>query len=346
MKIFRTALAGIITFALPLGASAHEVYVLSKDQIRYGSEAAPFPMLPIMLEDMHRFMFWAVLAAAVVLGVFLLSISRRLERRLDPALGRMKRYAPVVSRVTIGVALIASSVARSSFGPELPLAETFGSFAAVVDPLLLVLGVLIIIGLWTRVAAVLALGIYAANVLAHGEYMLTYLNYFGEFVVLLILGAHAAGLDVRKQRRKPALERRLAPLAFPLLRVCFGVSFIFSSLYAKVLHNQLAFMVANENFAGHTTSLASALGFEPHFLVFGAAIVEVVIGLFFVLGVEIRFTALFVEFWLALSLWYFGESVWPHIVLIGIPLAFILHGYDKYSLEGLFFKKGGREPVL
>jgi hypothetical protein len=47
-----------------------------------------------------------------------------------------------------------------------------------------------------------------------------------------------------------------------------------------------------------------------------------------------------------LSLWYFQESVWPHIVLIGLPIAFFMHGYDKYSLEGYFLKKGRREPVL
>ncbi len=78
----------------------------------------------------------------------------------------------------------------------------------------------------------------------------------------------------------------------------------------------------------------------------GAAIIELLIGTFFILGIEIRFTALFVLFWLSLSLSYFGEAVWPHIVLIGIPVAFIFYGYDKYSLEGRFFKRRGREPVL
>jgi len=31
---------------------------------------------------------------------------------------------------------------------------------------------------------------------------------------------------------------------------------------------------------------------------------------------------------------------------MGLPLAFIMHGYDKYSIEGYFFKCGRREPVL
>ena len=78
----------------------------------------------------------------------------------------------------------------------------------------------------------------------------------------------------------------------------------------------------------------------------GFTLIEMVIGLFFVLGIEIRFTSLFLLFWLSLSLVFFGETVWPHIVLIGIPLAFIFHGYDRYSVEGRFFKKAGREPIF
>ena len=35
-----------------------------------------------------------------------------------------------------------------------------------------------------------------------------------------------------------------------------------------------------------------------------------------------------------------------YFLLNGIPTAFIMHGYDKYSIEGYFFKRGKREPVL
>src|SRR3989338_2370258 len=113
---------------------------------------------------------------------------------------------------------------------------------------------------------------------------------------------------------------RLKPLAFPILRICFGVSLIYASLYAKVLHNNLALQVASLPLAGHEYSLAQYLGFEPQFLVLGAAIVEILIGLFFVLGIEIRFTSLFLLFWLSLSLLYFSDTVSPHIILIGIPI--------------------------
>jgi hypothetical protein len=116
---------------------------------------------------------------------------------------------------------------------------------------------------------------------------------------------------------------------------------IYASLYAKIIHNQLAVAVTYTY-----PDIVGFFGFESHFLVLGAALIEVCIGLFFILGIEIRFALLFLLFWLSLSLSYFGEAVWPHFILIGIPTAFILYGYDRYSLEGRFFKKDGREPVL
>jgi hypothetical protein len=130
------------------------------------------------------------------------------------------------------------------------------------------------------------------------------------------------------------------------VRVTFGTSLLYASLYAKILHNNLALQVASLPLAGHPFALAHYLGFEPHFLVLGAAIVEIVIALFFIFGIEIRWTSLFLLFWLTLSLLYFGEVVWPHLILIGIPLAFLCWGYDEYSLEGRYFKRDGLEPIL
>jgi uncharacterized membrane protein YphA (DoxX/SURF4 family) len=156
--------------------------------------------------------------------------------------------------------------------------------------------------------------------------MLTYTNYVGEFLAVLVVGTG------------------LSKYGFTILRVLFGVALIYTSAYAKLWYSNLALDTVNKIVQGHP--LTYYLPFEAHFLVLGAAFVEILIGLFFILGVEIRFTALFLMFWLTLSLIHFGEVVWPHIILIGIPIAFFFYGYDKTSLEGYFFKKGKREPVL
>lgn len=354
MKSKRIALAGLslATPLLPLFASAHEVYVLSGNQITMDTTERPFDMLAIVLDNLHQFLFWAFVAALTVSFVFFISITRPFERALDPLFARVKPYAPAVARITVGLGFIAASYYQATFGPELPLAANYGPYVHVVTLMLAVMGTLIVIGFWARAAAVVALMLFGVSTYLHGWYMLTYANYLGEILVLLLIGSHRLsvhsfmGWSERFHRSFHFITEKIDHLAFPILRVCFGVSLLYASIYAKVIHNNLALQIASLPLAGHSHSLAYYFGMEPHFLVLGAAIVEIMIGLFFVLGVEIRFTSLFLLFWLSLSLWYFGEIVWPHIVLIGIPIAFIMHGYDKYSLEGFFFKKGVREPVL
>ena len=345
--------AFLAAWSLPLVASAHEVYVLTANDISTDITERPFDMFAVALQNMHQFMFWAFIAILTVSAVFFISILRPVERALDPIFKRLKPYAPAVARVTVGIGFICASYFQASFGPELPLAASYGPYAPLVGIVLAVTGTLIIIGFWARAAAVVALLLFANAARLHGWYLLTYANYFGEFIVLLIIGSHRAsvhsimGWGERFHRSFHAISEKLRPLAFPILRVCFGISLLYASLYAKVLHNNLALQLVSNPLAGHPYPLAHYFGLEAHFLVLGAAIVEVVIGLFFILGIEIRFTSLFLLFWLSLSLWYFGESVWPHVILIGIPISFIMYGYDDYSLEGRFLGRGRRrEPVL
>ena len=365
MKKF-IARVGALALAVlaPIAASAHEVYVLTPAEIQKDIATPPFSMVDVLMADLHRFFFWAFIGILTVFIIFWASFIRKLENWVLPTLGRLRQYAPVVSRVTIGLSFLAGAYYQATYGPELPLAASWGMLSPLITAVLVISGLCIIVGFLTRLAALAGLALFTAAVYMHGMYMLTYLSYLGEFIVLLLLGSHRLSVEVGHGKGTVAqtaprgfsgiganITSTFAPYSFSILRVCFGISFVFSSIYAKFLHNNLALDVANgtgllPSIAPHALTVAQLLHFEPHFLVLGACIVEVVIGMFFILGIEIRFTALFIEFWLALSLWYFGETVWPHLILFGIPIAFILYGYDKYSLEGMLFKDPKRQPVF
>lgn len=337
----------VVALFFPFIASAHEVYVLSPDITAAAIAEPPFSEWSVLLANLNQFFFWAFAGAVLVLIVFVISISKPIERKLDPYLAKLPRHAPTVGRVTIGVSFVAAAYYEALFGPEITLAETFGIIAPFIRALLALLGLMIVTGVYVRAAALAGLTLFTWTVTAHGWYLLTYTNYAGELLVLLVLGAHTGVRHIQKRNELhlPARARKLMtqakPYMFPILRIAFGISLIYASVYAKIIHNQLAYALTIEY-----PELVSFFGFEPHFLVLGAAIVEIMIGLFFILGIEVRFTALFLLFWLSLSLWYFGEAVWPHLILIGIPISFIMYGYDKYTLEGRLFKRDGLEPVL
>jgi hypothetical protein len=342
-RIRKYVAALVLPFLIPFVASAHEVYVLTPGEIQGDLRMPSFSEWQVIFTNIHEFMFWAFIAFLVVTTVFCISIFRPLERLLMPTFARLRPYAAPIARITIGLSFLAAAYYGATYGPELPIASTFGHYAIVIRILLVCMGVLIISGFYVRMAALSALVLFSIAVYFHGIYMLTYTNYLGEIITLLILGAHRGE---HRHYHESKLAKLFAPYSFVLLRVAFGISLLYASFYAKILHNNLALQVATLPLAGHRYGVAHYLGFEPHFLVLGAAIIEIVIAVFFMLGIEIRWTSIFLLFWLSLSLSYFGEVVWPHVILIGIPLAFICYGYDKYSLEGYFFKDGAREPVL
>jgi uncharacterized membrane protein YphA (DoxX/SURF4 family) len=327
---------------LPAIASAHEVYVLDPATImRDIMNPSPNPLIMI-LQEPSQFLLWAIIGSILISTVFAMSITRVFERIFDPLLARLKPLAAPIARLTLGACLIASAYHSALFGPELPLSH-FGGFAAAIQIGLYLSGALILLGLFTRAASLIALCIFLAGVVRYNVYMLTYANYLGEICFVLILGSGRFSLERMlgiHSRHFHLLRRRFEPYAFPVLRILFGISVAFASYFAKFLHSQLALDVVTNY------HLTNYFHFEPLFIVLGAFCVELLIGLFFILGIEIRHTVLFFLFWLFLSLLYFGEAVWPHLVLVGVLLALFCHGYDRYSVEGRFFKKRHLEPVL
>jgi uncharacterized membrane protein YphA (DoxX/SURF4 family) len=335
-------------FTVPLGAEAHEVYVLSSNTITQATAAQSFSFIEIFQNNTYQTILWGSIVCFLIVTVFFISISVKLETKIDPYLVKMKRYAPFIARVVAGMGFVACGYFGAMFGPELPFSQMFQGQALWVQIIFIIIGLGFIFGIATRVFATIALFFFAVGVAKYGSYMFTYSNYFGELLVLLLVGSHKLSLDTSYKHSVfknvklfwNGMSRLFGEYAFLILRVSFGFSLIYASIYAKFLHNQLALEVVNQ------FHLVQYFQFAPEFIVFGAAIIEILLGLFFILGIEVRFTAIAINIFLFLSLMYFGETVWPHIILIGIPIAFLFYGYDRYSLEGFFFKKGNREPIF
>lgn len=334
----------------PLIASAHEVYVLDKATIMNDILSASPNPFAFISSHQYQFFFWGFIVFLVVTTVFFISMTRRFEEWCYPFLQRMKRWAPLVARVTLGACLIASGYNSALYGPEIPIDSLVGaSYGIFIELGLYITGALIVIGLFTRLAAFVSMVLFAIGIYAYGAYMFTYANYMGEMLVVFLLGGGTWSVDSMLAKRNSAWEfeaassgrfKRIEPYAFLALRVLFGVSIAFAAFYAKYLHSNLAVDLITKY---HLTDF---FHFEPLFIVLGACIIEILIGVFFALGFEIRHTSLFFMFWIMLSLLYFGESVWPHLILVGVNISLFMYGYDKFTVQGRFFSRGKYEPVL
>jgi uncharacterized membrane protein YphA (DoxX/SURF4 family) len=351
MKKFLTHLSLLAVFLptlllAPLSVSAHEVYVLSPEEVSALEKEPPVSFIDIFNRNTSETVRWGLLVGFIIVSVFFISTSVTLENKFDKHLVKLKKYAPFIARVTIGLAFAMCGYHGALFGPEMPLEMIFGSYSYLATFLLYTIGGMLIVGLLPRVAGLIGLGLFATAVYQMGFYMVTYTNYLAEIIVLMLVGGHKFSVSnhgpvlTSITKYLNDLSTKYGELSFFILRVGFGISLIYASVYAKVLHNQLALAVVND------FDLVSVFGFTPEFIVFGAAIIEILLGLFIIFGIEIRFNSMVLNVFLTLSLLYFGEAVWPHIILMGIPIAFFCYGYDKYSLEGYFFKKGNREPIF
>lgn len=330
---------------VPCVVSAHEVYVLDAETVEKAMGLVSMNPFTAYADNVYNFFFWGVVSVIVFATMLFAGMFHLFERQLDPILFYLKRFAHPLVRLTVAASIISFGIYGALFGPELSFERLFGDFASTAQGVLIAFGILILLGIYTRTVAFLLLALYAYAYTVFGFYMLTYTDHLGAFLLLFILGSGHWSIGqrfnlVRMPNGLHFFLRQFAPYAFPLLRILFGFGIMFAAVYAKFIHSELALQVVVQY------NLTAYFPFDPMFVVLGALIIEFLAGLMMFLGIEIRWTGLFLIFWLSLSLIYFQEAVWPHIVLFGLGAALFCHGYDRYSLEGRFFKRSGREPVL
>jgi uncharacterized membrane protein YphA (DoxX/SURF4 family) len=329
---------------IPRAARAHEVYVLDPDTVQSAMAAhSPNPFTAYYGNE-HLFYFWGFVCFVIFSTVIAASWFRFFEKRLDPFLYLLKKFALPVARIAVGICFVTFAITGNLYGSELFVAPVFGGFSDALRICIGVLGVGAILGLYTRVVGFGMLGIFVLSFFGYGTYILTYTDYLGAALLIMILGGGIFSLDSALYSRRPqilyTLTRHLQPYAFAILRVCFGWGVLYAAVYAKFIHSQLALEVVTQY------NLTRFFPFDPLFVVLGALIVECIAGLMILFGVAVRWTLLFLAFWLTLSLLYFRELIWPHTILFGLAIALFLHGYDHYSLEGFIMKNKKREPVF
>jgi uncharacterized membrane protein YphA (DoxX/SURF4 family) len=323
---------------LPLVA-AHEVYVLNSTTISSGLAVEGINVVESLRDSNNQFLFIAGTISTLALVLYLLHMTHtRLSRKLETMFHLVRPYAHLVIRIGLGIALAWGAVSGAIFGPEIPLESLPGGM--IWKPILFVVGIMLVFGLWTRLAALTALVAWITVASSRGIYSLNYINYLGEIAVLLLERGTLYSLD--EYYRWPShifhtklplwiekLEKLGERYTFPIIRITFGLAVIYAAVSIKVLHPQLSLSVLNEfNLFTSFTAL---------FVVFAAAIIEIAVGVLILLGILIRPVMIIFLFLMTYSIVLFGEAVWPHVILIALAIGLLLHGEDEWCLEdGLY----------
>lgn len=327
----------IINFLLrltaPAIASAHEAYVLTPDELRSGFHATGNPWTALAdPANLRTFLWIAAGIALLILAVFLFARANR--RRLGGFLERAAAWGGPVLRVVVAVGLVASARQGVFLGPEIPLAS-FGN-AFILRGILMFAAALILAGFFTRFGATLALLVFAAAFSRHGFYLLTYANYFGEFIALILWGGGRFSLD-RLLPSKQNIFSKYSGLEPLLLRAAYGFALAWAAVNVKLLHPLLTITVVNRY---NLTRFHWLFPHDPLLVTLGAGLAELLIGVLIIAGFELRTVIAVSLFYITLSLIYFGEIVWPHLILYGLSF-YLLVTPQVFSADNWLRRKLG-----
>ena len=249
---------------------------------------------------------------------------------------RARSLSVLVVQMAIGTYLISSGL----LGGLLSIVESMGptdpNFMAYVVVQIAV-GILLTAGLFTRVAAVVLIGLFASSFAVQGmAAALDQIMLLGVGLALVFMGGSRYSLDhlMSKKMSVPSVVLRgLARLDshglfLPSLRMAFGANLIWLGLTEKMLAPEL-FVAVMEKFG------LSPVGVDSVTASFGAGFIEIAIGVFYLLGIRMRVVSAAMFGILIFTVVTFGESPIAHIVMFAIAATFVIRGRDPLTVVEL-----------
>lgn len=238
---------------------------------------------------------WAIFRYVLILNTWLKRISFRLES--------YENFIPFLLRLSLGGILIGQGFLQNLLSPVITNANPFSLIQ-------ILAGFFILTGFLTIPASITAI----------------FLFFFALFRDPYILGsieilALAFGVLVTSHS-KPSVDHALGFPEFDffkhlkkhtsmILRIGIGVSMIFLALYEKIFNPHLTEYVVTH------MRLTDVIPAEPALWVLGVGIIELLIGLFILIGFRVRLFSFIALVVLSLSFFYFREQVSAHATLFG-----------------------------
>lgn len=310
---------------------AHEVYVLDQKSIHTDEHNHSVNIFHAVHDGRSLMLF--LVSALIILGIFGLALwlkSKPYWKQLGSRIDKATIIAPDIIRIAFGASLLFSASHGALYGPELPLHSIVAG--KVVLALLWVSGTALVLGLWSRIWATLMAGVWLWALVTKGVYMLTYSNYLGEALAILLLPYQRMSIDTfitSKDKIKNRMQH--ARYSMPVARLLFGFSLLYTAISVKFMDTALSLDVVNQY---HLTRF---FPFAPLFVVLGAGLIELAVSLLYMAGLLQRFTTVIFLGFMGASLLFFKESVWPHYLLIALAIGIFLHEPDKWAVDRYLF---------
>jgi hypothetical protein len=331
----------LLMLLVPVAAYAHEAYVLPRDVFwREVHGPVSFYALKALTRPADlRITLYVVTGTMIVLALNFLFRRTRFGYRLHRLPEKLSFLGPIFVRAAISASFFYSALSWSFLGPELTLHSM--PWPWLMRGALFAASGMIAAGFLTELAATAALAIFVVGYWEFGLYVMTYFNYLGEIIVLILFGMRKWSVDrllFGTLKRFP----RFRHYETSIVRILYGVALIYAAILVKFLHPALTTRVVVE---WHLTKFHWLFPSDPLLVALGAGLAEFAIGFFIMIGFEMRLTVLISLFYITLSLLYFREMVWPHFMLYGISLSLLVKP-EVFTLDHVLFDRERRKHSL
>lgn len=251
-------------------------------------------------------------------------------RFIDRAEG-YREYLPWIVRLSVGLVLIGSGVARVLFLPTLDAA----GWASLT---LTGTGFLLLLGFAVRPAALVALALFAITAVGNAQLVMM-LDVAGALGVVVLLGPGRPSLDdllraafPRGPGARAATQNlgrgRYDDLVPLLVRLGLGGAFAASGIADKLLIYDQALAAVDRY------DLTAVVPVAPELWVLGAILIETVLGLAIIAGVLTRFSAVIGFGVLTLAIFAIPDDpVIAHVGLFGLSSLLVITGAGRWSLD-------------
>jgi uncharacterized membrane protein YphA (DoxX/SURF4 family) len=276
---------------------------------------------PYSIHDNYVLIGIIIALAIVILGIYLekkLNVPHKLDKTIQ-------KWAPGVlsiASIGFGLAFIIFSIKGFIFAPNLPALGNVGYLMLSIE---LVAGILILLGFYERIGGLLVLVLFILGINQYGGVeMLDTLEMVGFAFYIIIIGRPK--WKMRDWNFVKHFSHKIHAYGLPILRVGTGLNLIVLGFTEKILNPSLT-----DNFLSHYNwNFMQKLGFEGftnYYFGFSAGVVEVLFGLFFLLGLVTRTTTIALAVFLVTTLYLLGPiELIGHLPHFSIAIVLLVLG--------------------
>lgn len=304
---------------LPSIASAHVGYIVGDDTMQ-GMYGGFVDMLTRASDDQNGIIiialsFLSLLGFYLILTKFSFKYSG-VRNFMEGCFSRCRESLsdiPWILRLSVGIALIGAGTNTVLISPIIEVT----SAVALTE---MILGFMLLAGVAITWVSVISIIFFLFGLLSN-LYLIGNLDFVALALGILIFNNPRPGIDyLFGWHRGLNLKKYIS--GYPrFVSSVFGLTLIFLAIYEKILYAKASVLVFDD-----LPFVRAGIMSADSFTIF-VLLTELMLGLIFLFGINVRFFSAFTIVFLTLSFFYFQESVFSHVTIFGtLSVLFLTNG--------------------